>query len=294
MNKRTLHIASRRLKDPGQWGLLLFVAMAILPIVFSLGYATAYSVGLAGLLSTGFTGSYWHDVLFSRDIWRSFGLSLYIAGTTVLITLMLALTITLKCRKALSTGPLSYAIYLPLAIPATVAAFLVFQLLSGAGFLSRILLNAGVISKISEFPDLVNDAASLGIIAAHVGLAVPFFVILFHEIYSSERIDRLSDLARTLGASSRRITTRITVPILLRRGFANIALLFIVVLGSYEIPLLLGLQSPQMISVLTMRKYEMFDIRQKPEAFIAAILYTALVLAILYVLFRRKEVRDAF
>ena len=118
-------------------------------------------------------------------------------------------------------------------------------------------------------------------------MAIPFFIILFHEVYTSERINELGELARTLGAEPHVVLYKVTVPILLSRASMNITLLFIIVLGSYEIPLLLGRQSPQMISVLTMRKYQLFDNSEKPEAFIIALLYTAIVLSLLLVVIRK-------
>ena len=284
MNSRTL---------PGIFGLLLFLILAILPIAFSLGYAAFYSLGLTGLLSEGFTWNHWHTVFSEQEVWSSLGLSVYISGITVVLTVIISIALSLYLRRPLSRGTLSSLIYLPLAIPATVAAFLVFQLLSGAGFVSRIAMSTGLIASISEFPDFINDAAGIGIIAAHTGLAIPFFTIFFHEIYTRERIDALSQVAHTLGASGRDTLFSVSLPILIKRGALNIALLFIVVMGSYEIPLLLGRQSPQMISVLTLRKYEMFDISEKPEAFIAAILYTLFVLVLLTVVFRRTGGKHA-
>ena len=278
---------------PGFIGLFLFLLLAIVPIAFSIGYAAFYSLGLTGLLSDGFTISHWGNVFSRWEVWSSLSLSIYISAITVILTVSISLGIAIRMRDPLSTGTLSYAIYLPLAIPATVSAFLVFQLLSGAGFLSRIFMSAGVIQSINEFPDLINDAAGIGIIAAHTGLAVPFFTILFHEIYTREHINELNQLAYTLGAKPIQAFFKVTLPLLLKRGTMNIALLFIIVMGSYEIPLLLGRQSPQMISVLTMRKYEMFDISEKPEAFIAAILYTAFVLVLLTFIFRRVGSRHA-
>ena len=66
-------------------------------------------------------------------------------------------------------------------------------------------------------------------------------------------------------------------------------LFFIYVMGAYEIPLLLGRQSPQMLSVLAMRKYARFDITQKPEAFAIAFLYAVLVSVVLISL--RRQIR---
>ena len=284
MNSRSL---------PGKIGLLLFLLLAILPIAFSIGYAASYSLGLTGLLSDGFTLSHWKNVFSSWEVWSSLSLSVYVSTITVVLTVLGSLILAIRLRSSLSSGTLSYAIYLPLAIPATVSAFLVFQFFSGAGLFSRILMSTGMIDTINEFPDLVNDGASIGIIAAHVGLAIPFFTILFHEIYTSEHIEQLTHLSQTLGAGPVHTLLHVTLPLLLKRSTMNIALLFIIVMGSYEIPLLLGRQSPQMISVLTMRKYEMFDISEKPEAFIAALLYTVMVLVVLVVVFRKSGSRHA-
>ncbi|QXD15593.1 hypothetical protein GQ464_001220 [Rhodocaloribacter litoris] len=266
---------------PGALGLALFILIALLPIGFSLGYAFAYSVGLTGLLSEGPTGRHWAQLLREGEIWASFGLSLYVAAATVVLGVSGALLLVLYLRRPLRRGVLAYLIYLPLALPATVTAFLTYQVLSSTGYLARWLLALGLLEEASQLPGLVNDAGGVGIIAAHVGMAVPFFTLLFLHLYDSEKLDALTDLARTLGAGRRACLYRVTVPILLARARPNIVLLFIFVLGSYEIPLLLGRQAPQMVSVLAMRKYALFDLTEKPEAFIIALLYTALVLLLL-------------
>lgn len=270
----------------GAVGLVLFVTIAVLPIAVSLGYALLYSIGAVGLLSDGLTGAHWQVLVQEAEIWRAFGWSLYIAGATVLLAISLALALALGLHRPLSEGPLSTIIYLPLAIPGTVAAFLVFQLFSGAGWMARVALTLGLIDAPAQFPDLVQDPWGIGIIAAHVGLAVPFFVLLFGQIYESERVRSLMELAATLGASRSQRLYRIAVPILLKRAFTNVLLLFVAVLGSYEIPLLLDQQSPQMLSVLTMRKYGLYDLADKPEAFIIALLYTALVGVVIALAFR--------
>jgi len=125
-----------------------------------------------------------------------------------------------------------------------------------------------------------------------VGLAVPFFTLLLAELHGSERIGALSDLAATLGASRFQRLRFVTVPVLLRRAQPSLALLFVLALGSFEIPWLLGRQSPQMLSVLTYRKHGLFDLTQKPEAYLLALGYTLLVFAMLVAAFRGRAPRD--
>jgi putative spermidine/putrescine transport system permease protein len=277
-------------KDPlGALGLLLFLAIAIVPLGASLLYAGLYSLGLTGLLNTGFTLGAWRRVLGGHEVWASLALSVGVALAVVALAAAggLALALALRGRLGdLDRGALSYALYLPLALPGTVAALFTFQMFTGGGLVPRLLLRLGMPAASYAAP--VQDRWAIGIVLTHAALAVPFFALLFDKLHQSERIAELSTLAASLGASRGQRLRRVEIPLLLRAAASNLALLFVVVLGSYEIPLLLGRQAPQMLSVLTLRKYALFDIRQKPEAFVVALLYTALVLGVIGVVFRRE------
>lgn len=273
----------------GRLGLGLLGLLVALPIAFSLLYALLYSLGLAGLLRGGFTLAHWTRVLTSGEIWASFGLSLYVALVAVALTTALALALALALGEAVTRGPLAFALYLPLTLPGTVAAFLAFQVLSGGGLLARGLRTAGLLAPQDTLVPLVQDPLAVGIIAAHVGLAVPFFTLLFRELAASERLAELTTLATALGASRWQCLSRVAVPILLRRAASNLVLYFIVVLGSFEIPLLLGQSAPQMLSVLTLRKFALYDLSQKPQGYTVALLYSAFVLLLLAGIARRRR-----
>jgi putative spermidine/putrescine transport system permease protein len=270
-------------------GLPLFLLLAVLPVVLSLVYAALYGVGLAGLLSTGFTLEHWRRVVTSREVWASAALSVYVAGAVVLFTTAFALPLALALRERLETGWLAPVLSFPLAIPGTVGAVLALQLLAGAGLVSRVGYRLGLTGGIAGFPSLVQDEWLVGVIGTHVALAMPFFVFLFAELYRSERMSALLELAATLGASRLQGFARVTLPILLHAAAPSLMLLFILVLGSFEVPLLLGRQSPQMLSVLTYRKYGLFDIRQKPEAYILSLGFTVLALGLVGVAFRTRR-----
>jgi len=278
--------------DPGRWAFLFFALIALAPIGFSLYYAAAYSLGLAGMLSEGFTLSHWAKVAGGGEILASMAYSGYIALAATVASVGLALFLALALRRAIARGPLSLALYLPLTIPAVVAGFLAFQWLSDAGLLARLAAALGLIDGVGDMPPLIHDRLGLGVIAAHTALATPFFTLLFAQLHRTERIEALTDLTRTLGGGRRDCLFRVAAPILLTKAFSNILLLFIFVFGSYEIPLLLGRQSPQMVSVFALRKFTMFDLTQKPEAYIVALLYTAATLGLLAMAFRLGWIRD--
>lgn len=263
----------------GYVGLALFLIIAILPIGGALLYAVFYSVGATGLLSTGLTTSYWSATLLSAELWTSFGLSLYVAAVSVALSILIAMAFTRLFHTEFKRGSVRLLFYLPLALPATVAAFIVYQWLSDSGWLFRLI-------PWFEGGGVVNDPFAIGIILAHMAMVVPFFTLLFASHYDASGITELAALARSLGAGTAKITRRVVVPIILRRSILPVTLVFITVLGSYEIPILLGRQAPEMVSVIIYRKYALFDIADKPEAYIIALMYTALVAGILFFAFK--------
>lgn len=66
---------------------------------------------------------------------------------------------------------------------------------------------------------------------------------------------------------------------------------FLWMLGSYEIPLLLGVQYPMMSSVLIQKRSGQFNLLQRPEAFVLATVYFAVVSIglMLFLVWRRRD-----
>src|SRR5262249_3741758 len=147
----------------------------------------------------------------------------------------------------------------------------------------------GWVSALQQFPDLVNDRFGIGIIATHVMMSLPFFAIFLSNLYDSEKIEEFQRVARTLGANSTQANLKVAIPILFRRAFPTIVLYFFFVFGSYEIPLLLGQQFPQMISVLMIRKLQRFNLLDIPTVYTLAIIYLVLAIAVIFLLFRKKR-----
>jgi putative spermidine/putrescine transport system permease protein len=121
-------------------------------------------------------------------------------------------------------------------------------------------------------------------------MATPFFIILFSNLYHNERLDEYATLAATLGAKHVYVARKVIIPVLLYRSFATLVLYFVFILSSYEIPLLLGSQSRQMISVLTIQKLQRFNLNDIPQAYAISVLYGIIVIISVASLLKNKRV----
>lgn len=268
---------------------LLLAVFALLPLVAGVGFALLYSLGIIGVLNTGFTLQHWLLVFKEGNVITSFFYSAAIAMASLIISVGLALLISVRYHAAFRRGIFSYLIYMPLAFPGIVAAFFFFQLLSKAGLLSRVFYQLNIVQSISRFPDLVNDTFGIGMIATHVFLSLPFFLLLFVNIIKIERIAEYRQVAQTFAASRWQSLVRVYIPMILQKALPNIILYFIFIFGSFEVPLLLGRSNPEMISVLAVRKLQRFNLYDIPQGYAIAVLYTLFVFTLLYIMFKVKK-----
>jgi len=268
---------------------VLFLVLAALPLLAGWLYASGYSLGLTGLLNEEFTLAHWDAVLRDRAFWRSLGFRIYIALLSIGLATAIALLAVVNWQDNFRHGWLSYAVYLPLTVPAIVVGFFTFQLFAKGGLLSRISYQLGITASLVDFPDWVNDPLGVGIIVAHTWMAVPFFMLLFYNLFRSEGLAALGQVASSLGAGRRQVVRKIYVPVLLRCAYPILVLYGLFVAGSYEIPLLLGTQSPQMISVLAIRKLQRFNLMDVPQAYAISVFFVLMVVSLLWWVQGRKK-----
>ncbi len=268
---------------------LFFYGLAVaLPLLAGLGYALGQSWGLLGVYQSGFTAAHWQKALEDWVWLESLGYSLGIAVVSLFLVLITSLGISQCLRTSLRLKFWLPLMYLPLTVPALVAAFFTFQILSGSGWVSRIAFSWAWIASAQEFPELVQDPYAIGIILSHSMLAIPFFSLLFYNLQQSENLDELEQMAASLGASPQQSLWRVRLPLLWRGAYPVILMYLIFMMGSYEIPLLLGRQSPRMISILILEKLEGFDLQERPMAYVYALLYAGFVMLLLALLLFQK------
>lgn len=262
----------------------LFYGISLLPLVAGLAYALAYSFGLAGTMSTGFTTGYWQLVLQSPDTWISLLLSLTVALIVLLIAVPVALTLVLIYPAALENPYIRYLIFLPVSVPPLIAALMGIEWLGAWGMSDRVVhLTGGVL------PSLVNDYWHIGIILSLTMMSIPFLTILLWQYSRAEKLAELSELATSLGASRKQIMLFVALPVLMNRALPGIGLMLVFLFGAYEVPMLLGIQSPRMISVLIAHKFRKFDLAEIPQAYALTVLYALAVSIIAWIVSRTNR-----
>lgn len=246
---------------------------------------------MIGVANNGFTLKFWVAVFESGEFIKSLFYSAAISFVSLAISVVGALWFTLNFQREFKGKLLSVIIYLPLAIPGIVASFFAVQVLSKSGFFSRITNFIGITNGITSFPDLINDSWAIGIIIVFISVLLPFFILLFLNVYQNERVAELSELSYSLGASKRQTIWKVSLPLLLRKTKTLISLYFIFLLGAYEVPLILGQESPQMLSILIVRELKQFDLTKISEGYVVAVIYTLIVSIAVILLFvnRKKE-----
>ncbi|MFK7972422.1 MAG: ABC transporter permease [Bacteroidia bacterium] len=264
----------------------VFIILAVVPLLAGLIYALLYSLGLVGVLGKGFTLQHWTAILGKGEVWVSIGYSLGIGIVSIGLAGLLALALVLRYPTALGKGFPGLSRYLPLCIPPIAAGFFSFQFLGRSGWLSRLCYQLGFIENQQAFPEFIQDKFAIGVILTHVMLALPFFLLLLGSLYSRLGIPAFLEQGKSLGASAKALRRKIAAPLLLRAAFPTFVLYTLFVTGAYEIPLLLGRQSPQMISVLTVRYLRHYDLQLIPQAYIVAIIYAVLMLLTLVLTYR--------
>jgi putative spermidine/putrescine transport system permease protein len=282
-------VTSWRAPDP--W-LSLMLLLTVGPVLAALVFMLLYGFGGIGLLSTGWTLRYWTAVLGNRETWVSLGYSFALGLVSLALALMLALALQAALGNRVRRGLLRTLLFVPLAVPGLVAALLTVELFGNTGLLARLAHALGWISGPGQFPTVLFTPSGSGIVLAYVLLVAPFLLLLLDRLAQHERTEELARVAHTLGATHWQAWRWVTLPVLLRAGTPTLSVYYIVLVGGFEIPLLLGAQYPQMISVLVQRHFSEFDLTSRPQAYVIASLYAMLAMAVLMGLFawrRRRE-----
>lgn len=268
-------------------GRLLLLGMVGVPMAWSVGYSLLYSVGALGLLrSEAADGAAWRAAFSEPGLRRTVVYSIVISASATTLAVVGSLGITLAWPGLAASRLMQAALGTVLATPPMVAGFLVLQWVSPGGFTSRLAYHAGLAETPRDFPVFVQDELSVGLVFSLTAISAPVMILFLLKTWIAARIDRHCALAEALGATRLQARYRVALPMLWRRVRPLAALAFLGNLGAFELPLMLGRQSPEMFSVLIHRRFTHFDPTQRPRAFALAVVYWLLVASVLAVWLR--------
>jgi ABC-type spermidine/putrescine transport system permease subunit I len=182
------------------------------------------------------------EELYIRVMWNTFEIAVLVTLVCLLLGYPLAFLMATTTPKWATLGFIF--VLLPLWTSVLVRTYAWMVLLGRNGVINRLLVDYGIVS--APLPLLHNFT---GVMIGMVHVLLPYMVL---PIYSAVRkIDpAIPAAAAGLGASNWRIFWRIWLPLTLNGVFAGCVLVFILSLGFYITPALLGGGRVIMIAVL--------------------------------------------
>lgn len=247
--------------------LLLAPALLVIGVLFSGGIIVALVQSLGYMPAVGqteFSFAAYREVLGDKDFLNSLLLTLYVAGASTGISTVLAVLAALALRQ--SSGRISAVVFqLPITIPHLVAAVGIALVVSQTGLGARLAAALGLIGEPREFPALLYDRYSIGIILTYVWKEMPFIALV---VLASLRgvAGELEEVARTLGASAWQRFWYVVFPVISPGIIAASLIVFAFTFGAFEVPFLLGKTYPTILPVMAYNEYRDLDLAARPVA----------------------------
>ena len=277
--------------------LMLAPALIVLGGLFLGGLAMGFlrSLGLQpgiGAATPGL-GAY-RDVLSDPDVLWSLALSLHIAGTSTLLSLVIATGAALLLRRAVGrAGAVARFLFqLNLTVPHLVGAIGILYLFSQSGAFARLGFQIGLIERPADFPALVFDPAAVGIILQYVWKEVPFIGVILLAQLQTLGAD-YEAAARSLGASRWQAFRHVLLPLIAPAALRAGAIVFAFAFGAYEIPALLGQHHPAALPVLAWRSYTDADLAARPQAMAMAMVIATVGAGLIWAYLRSARAAGA-
>lgn len=236
-------------------GLMLLLASPAVIVILALVVIPVGWLMTQSVYDNGFTLENYRRI-FSEDIyWRSFGLTFRIALIVTVLTLILGYPVAYAAahvKRPWDVLILSFVI-LPFWTSVLVRAYAWLVLLQRTGVTNQMLEGLGLIR---EPLALVHN--ELGTVIATVHILLPFMVL---PLYSTmQKIPRELMLAgASLGGGPLHTFLRVFLPLSLPGVVAGLTLVFVLTLGFYITPELLGGGRTIMISMVVSRNVELYN-----------------------------------
>ncbi len=256
--------------------IVLFLVPLIYSVLLSFNFFSVTSDTTVGLQA------YW-AILTSQSFTASFVFSLKIAIISTLISIVIAIAISMMLRRTFFGKKLALYVYqFNIPVPHYVVGLSVLLLLSQTGLVSRWFYFMGLISSPSSFPMIIFGQNGVGIIITYVLKFFPFIGISVLSILLTT-VGDYEQQAATLGANGRQRFFNILLPMMMPSILFSSILVFAYAFGSYEVPLLLGSTYPEALSVLAYQMFTSIDLNTRPEALAIASIITLVTVVLMVI-----------
>lgn len=269
---------------------VVILALFVGSMVFAVGQSLGY-MPIIGLYTLNFDA--YRKILTNHEFWYGALVSFHVAFTSTALSTVLAIVCALVLRETFAGRRfISFLFQLSLSIPHLVTALAVLLLTTQSGWLARLAYAMGLISEPSEFPELVFDRFSIGMILTYVLKEVPFIGIIVLAILQSVGTEH-EETAATLGADRWQRFRYVVLPLIAPGTLSAFIIVFAYVFGAFEIPYLLGRTEPAALPVVGFRYYLNVDLNARDEAMTlnVFILFFVLLLTALYMRVAKLYIR---
>lgn len=225
-----------------------------------------------------------------REFWGALGFSLWVSVAATLLAAVLSLGIALWLAERRSSNVDTTALHWNLAFPHLVWAVALLLFLAQSGVLARWAATLGLIQTAAQFPVLVRDRFGIGIILHYISKEIPFLVLIVLAVLRAQPVG-YAVVAENLGATRWQRLRYVTLPQVMPALLSAALLVFAFIFSSYEVPALLGVGYPRMLSVLALRFFTDPDLRARADGMTISLVIMLVVLIVAAVSLRQGERR---
>ncbi len=234
---------NKYLRDKSAFFLLILPTLFLLVFMF---YPLLRIIGLSFYDSTGFTGQYFHEIFTNSMYYQVILITLRTAVTVTLVSLLMAYPIAYFMTKISARGRslVMLLVMIPFWTSFLVRTYAWMALLQTNGIINQFLLN---IHLIKEPLQLMYN--SVGVTIGMVHVMIPYMVLSLYSVM--EKIDtNLVMAAKNLGANSAVSFFEVYLPLSIPGVISGSVLVFVLSIGFYITPALLGGSDNTMIAQL--------------------------------------------
>jgi putative spermidine/putrescine transport system permease protein len=254
------------------------LAVTIFLTFAGVAYAIAQSLGYLSLAGASqFSLAAYRNLFALHEFWVALGFSLWVSLTATILSSLCALLLGLGLSRRTSQATSTFALNWNLAFPHMVWAVGLLLVLSQSGLLSRWATALGFIGQPTEFPVLVRSRWGIGIILSYLTKEIPFLTLIVLAVLRSQT-EGYTVVAENLGASWWQRLRWVILPMVLPALTSGALLVFAYVFGAYEVPALLGVRFPRMLSVLGLDFFLNPDLHSRAEGMAIGVILAVIIL----------------